>query len=184
MICEFEEGPVSRVEIPEDRLRALHFDQTSFDVRSLAYHEAGHAVVAQILGVTVFHATIRPRYNDIGHVLHAPIGTMTIEDGVLITLAGPAAQRQYFPLSRTFADDLYDGMGQHDTAQARALLRVLHGSDHAMADSITEAVARWRERADRHVDRHWLWIKAVAQALEERQRLSGDEIARLNPKRD
>jgi len=83
----------------------------------------------------------------------------------------------------TFSDDLFDGMGQHDTSQARALLRVLYGSDNPTADGITEALARWRVRADQAVARHWKWITAVAGALEARQRLTGDEIVRLNPKR-
>jgi hypothetical protein len=178
----FDEAADPRFETPE-QLHRLPFDCTVAETRALSYHEAGHAVVAMTCGVVVHYATTEARYSDLGHVLHAPIGTMTIEDGVLITLAGPAAQRRFFPYLRWFSEDLEDHMGRHDTAQARGLLRVLYGSDNAMADGITEALARWRGRADRLVERHWPWIAAVARALEQRQRLSGDEIARLNPKR-
>lgn len=179
---EFDDAADPRFETAE-ALHGLSFDRTSDELRSLAYHEAGHACIALTLGVEVFYATIRPRYEDAGHVLQQAIGTLTVHDALLITLAGPSAQRRHFPLLRVFADDLEDPMGRYDTAQARALLRALHGSDSTADDAITDALAQWRTRADRVVERHWPWIKAVAEALEQRQRLSGDEIAQLNPKR-
>ena len=41
--------------------------KVSSDVIATAYHEAGHAVIAQSLGIKVFHACVVPRYGDGGH---------------------------------------------------------------------------------------------------------------------
>jgi hypothetical protein len=161
----------------------IHFDQRTAEGRSLAYHEAGHAVIAQSLGIRVFYACVVPRYGDGGHVSLAGLATMTMQDALLITLAGPAAQRRYFPLQQEFSDDLADEMGRFDTAQARTLLSVSRGADQTqvLSEATARDLARWRERADRAVAIHWEWITAVARALEYRQRVSGDEIAALNP---
>ena len=151
------------------------------EMQSLAHHEAGHAVIALSLGIRVFHASTLPRYDCGGEVRLAPLSGMTIDKGLLVTLAGPAAQRRYFPLLRQFDADLDDHMGRFDTEQARTLLSVLHGADHVSSDLITGELSRWRVRADQAVTLQWPWIAAVATALEQRRRLSGDDIAHLNP---
>jgi hypothetical protein len=150
-------------------------------LRAVAFHEAGHAVAAVTLGIRVFLATVVPSHDCAGHVLHAPIGELTVEQALLITLSGPAAQRRYFPLLAVFGPegegDLEDHIGVFDFAEARTLLRMLHGSD--WMDVCAETLPRWLARADRLVGREWLWILRVAAALEQRHTLTGAEITTL-----
>ena len=82
---------------------------------SLAYHEAGHAVIARVLGIEVLRATIRPDKFYAGHVVHGQAGPRartigaedreeewfqrmeTAEDRAKLALAGPLAEMKYRP---------------------------------------------------------------------------------------
>jgi hypothetical protein len=69
-------------------------------------------------------------------------------------------------------------MSHFDRECARALLMALHGSD-CVSEHVNTDLGRWGARAEELVIRHWCWIGAVADALVQRQNLSGDEIAAL-----
>jgi Peptidase family M41 len=68
--------------------------------RSIAYHEAGHAVVAHRLGVEVEHVTIVPDHTSRGHITHGDLfcahgrgsDRANLERAIAICLAGPLAQ--------------------------------------------------------------------------------------------
>jgi hypothetical protein len=168
------------VDVVDDTLTISPADLEAAHLRVLSYHEAAHAVVAMILNVPVVYATLRPRYDDSGHVEHGKtFREMTIASALLIALAGPAAQHRVFPLTRLCEEDgVYDSMSRFDMELARSLLGAQHGSDY-ISERVTVELARWRQRADLEVNRHWAWIARVATALQQQRHLSGDEIASL-----
>lgn len=88
-----------------------------------AYHEAGHAVAARILGARVDKVSIVPDENYSGHVLHENLlrglnlecdnsnrVRLRIERKVKISLAGPEAQRHFS--SRSWQH--YHGQRDHE----------------------------------------------------------------------
>jgi len=83
---------------------------------AMAYHEAGHAVVAISLGIQVKKVTIKPTRDFHGRVTHAPVLTARdirrINEGsetphtrdrmeklAMVCLAGPMAQQRFKPRS-------------------------------------------------------------------------------------
>src|SRR5947207_13643574 len=77
------------------------------DAELTAYHEAGHAVMALVLGRPVDHVSIRPDARRLGHCeFRKPVFRPTedwLEREMLISLAGPAAESLF--------DGAYDEVG-------------------------------------------------------------------------
>jgi hypothetical protein len=147
-----------------------------------AYHEAGHAVIATLLGVPVRIATIEPRWGYDGLVRHDPVlsarNAELIADGrsrlraerlILIALAGSEAQRRYRPSS------VRRHHGQRDAEKALDLAMRVCGSERSV-----QAYLDWLSvvAADT-VALRWPAIERVAQALYERGSLAKDEVLRL-----
>lgn len=139
----------------------------------IAYHEAGHAVAALRLGVPVRHVTIDPENDDGGIVL----GHVRFRSGdkdppslghrlLVISLAGPAAQRRYAPRSPVRVN------GASDFAHAQRESE-LCSSDPMAARSLHH----WGEREARHlVAREWWLVERIADILIRRRTISGDEL--------
>lgn len=142
----------------------------------LAFHEAGHAVMAVILGRRVRCASIRRRRDLNGYVdyenatsrilgitsEHRPL----IETDVLVLLAGRAAECQLtLGTPRSHA-----GL---DRQNARALLGIL--------EPYEEVVSSWMRyllvRAQAMLQDEWSLVYAVARALMRDEELTGDAIA-------
>jgi ATP-dependent Zn protease len=141
--------------------------------RSIAYHEAGHAVVAYRLGIEVEHVTIVPDHDSRGHFVHADLfcapgcgsDRANLERAIKISLAGPLAQAR---LLRRL--DRRRG-GRQDYDCASGLARYLAGS------AGEREFLRYQERRTHAlVDHFWNEIELVAQALIERDQLSGAEV--------
>jgi ATP-dependent Zn protease len=64
-------------------------------LEACAYHEAGHAVVARVLGCKVKSITISPRCGSVEMEESPP----TAEDAFILAWAGRAAQKRYDPAS-------------------------------------------------------------------------------------
>lgn len=139
-----------------------------------AHHEAGHAVAAIVLGVPVRHATIIPDEPDaqgrtLGHVRFRSGDADLPSLGhrlLIVTLAGPAAQRRFAPRSPIRANAVCDfhhaRLDSETCSSSPAAARSLH---------------RWAQHEARAlVAREWLVVEHVAAALIERRTLSGDEI--------
>ena len=150
--------------------------------RRVALHEAGHAVMAHVLGQRLWRASIKPDEHTLGRVARhwrgidpqamAPRMERRIRDEALVSLAGDAAERI--------------GTGRGDR-------RATWETDRLKAASAIEALTwgdeggreAWllgrllRLRADRMLRRHWPAVLAVAGALEERREIPGGELARL-----
>lgn len=132
-----------------------------------AYREAGHAVVAYILGVKVRRVSIAA---DPG-VMIEQLGTD--ERAICVGLAGPYAQRRFAPQSewrckapRNQPDDL---------ANVAELITRMHGR----GDVARKYRAYVRARAERLLEENWLQLETVARGLLERHAITGDEMAEL-----
>lgn len=151
-----------------------------FDVPArefLAFHEAGHAVMAVLLGRPIRRASIRRRQSLAGFVdfEHALAGVIEasgqhrplIESDVLVLLAGRAAECEL----TLGSPPSHAGL---DRENARALLHVLEDCD--------EVVASWMRyllvRAQSMLQESWPLVYAVARALMREEELDSDGVAR------
>ena len=141
-----------------------------------AYHEAGHAVVARMLYVRVKSVTIRPDVGSSG-MTKLDLRYLNNDKQVLITLAGPYAQRRFAPRSRwrsssTSVVTLNSGW---DFDTVTGLIYDEHGNGDA-----AKFYRRYAEaKAKQLVDRGWRRIEAVAKALLERETLTGTEMSQV-----
>lgn len=148
-------------------------------IEATAYHEAGHAVIAYLLGYKPQSATIVPTVETAGHVIHAnPLygfqldvddsdgARLRVESAITICFAGPIAQKRHNPRSWRNAHGQWD----YDTI-AELGLRVCGSGEQATA------FIRWREIVARDmVQAHWLRIARVAGRLLECERLSHADL--------
>jgi hypothetical protein len=144
-------------------------------IEATAYHEAGHAVIAYLLGYKPQSATIVPTVDAAGYVIHAnPLhgfqldidgsdeARLRVESAITICFAGPIAQKRYSPRSWRRVHGQWD----YDTI-AELGLRVCGSGEQAAA------FIRWRELVTLDlVKAHWLRIQQVAGQLLEREHLS------------
>jgi hypothetical protein len=130
-----------------------------------AYHEAGHAVVAHMLGAKVRQVSIE---SDSGRTQIKRLGRG--ERAILIALAGPYAQRRYAPHSRWRSRSHTGFKSDCDFDIVTDLIFDMHGTGKV-------ATAYWRyveAHAASLVERHWRHIDAVAKHLLEHGTLTGD----------
>jgi ATP-dependent Zn protease len=130
----------------------------------VAYHEAGHAVVALLLGYAVRYAAIEPEGGGEGICLLA--GEMPRSDAneVVILHAGVIAQYR--------AGLGCDGAGT-DLTQARARAATLAATYDLDQDALLDSFAALTHRV---VARHRTAIDRVAEELLRHRRLSGEDI--------
>lgn len=151
------------------------------DVRllAIAYHEAGHAVIAHAFGTRPKLATIIPHKDSLGRVEHrSPLrgirldldgsdrARLRAERAIMICLAGPIAHRRHNPKAwrRT------DGAGDEQLAGDLAI-RVCGSDEQATAFLLWLGVT-----ARDMVEAHWSEIERMAAALIERKTLRGPNI--------
>jgi ATP-dependent Zn protease len=141
--------------------------------RSTAYHEAGHAVVAYHLGVEVRYVTIVPDHFSAGHFVYGDLFSArglgsdraNVERAIKICLAGPLAQARL----RRRLDRRRGGRQDYDCASG--LARYLAG-----AAGEREFLRYQERRTHALIEHYWNEIELVAQALIERDQLSGPEV--------
>ena len=149
----------------------------------VAYHEAGHAVVARNFGLAVMRVSINPAYGELfdgerleGHMRLGPEAerSVSLQRRLWIALAGPAAQERHDP-------DGYrmDGLvcARADYGHARKLYAELRGKAVCKAEDLVSN----ERRARALITEHWSAIEAVALALLEHPRhsLEGRELDAL-----
>ncbi len=138
-----------------------------------AWHEAGHAVAAHVLGADVTHVSLVPDPEDhsIGHTRYRPRRhAAQHQDACLITLAGPLAQgltvwgvpEETLELHRRECHEFL--LGDVLGLSAASRLAYLKFVEVAAADV---------------VHRHWSAITRVAEALLRDDALTGDAIRAL-----
>jgi hypothetical protein len=144
----------------------------------LAFHEAGHAVMATMLRRPVRRASIRHTHGLTGYVdyehtssklrdvreEHRPV----IEADALILLAGRAAECE-----RTLGSPL--SHASLDRQNARALLGTLEDSEEVITNWLRYLLVR----AQSLLQREWPQVHGVAHALLKEEELDGAAIARV-----
>src|SRR5262249_54095246 len=163
--------------------------------REVAYHEAGHAVIAHMLGYQVRRVSIAPKSGSTGHVSwRNPIKNRSVKSKlqygseanldrvrhqidhvIIVCMAGALAQKRHNRRS----DWGYSGSG---AARGEFLLK---GSDDQQVLELMSRVyedekvrdAYWRylkARAEDLVERYWPRIERLATTLLDRETISGD----------
>ena len=144
-----------------------------------AHHEAGHAVIAHMLGCRVGRVSVD---EDSGATLikWSGRGEQRIERQILSNLAGPFAQRRFAPRSH-WRSRSHDGVASgYDFDNVTGLIFDLHGKG-----KVAERYWAYMEaRAETLVDQYWLHIESVAKALLKRGVIAGDIRAVFPPLAD
>ncbi|NHN76693.1 hypothetical protein HA520_05240 [Azotobacter chroococcum] len=162
--------------------------------RYLAIHEAGHALAHWWNGQPIEYAaafavpTADPEFQRLimggvvgqSFVLSAPEDCVELSDLVgrdmLVSIAGPAAQAKY---GRYSLDRVLCAGGRSDEQAAFDFLGCLQGDDE---DDDADWMAPFRltvARSRELVRRYWPAIEALADLLQERGRVNGEEIEAL-----
>jgi hypothetical protein len=152
-----------------------------------AYHEAGHAVVARVLGVSVTHVTILSTKDDnsgaaqtrsaawLARDTGAPARIAALRKDALVALAGPHAQVRHRPqtnikraTSKEWKDDIANVMNALGLAAGHAGSRPLAASDRIPPELIPEVQCLWSQvepESQKMVEEYWPAIERVAKAL-------------------
>lgn len=159
------------------------------EIRAVALHEAGHAVAALALGIGLVSVSVIERGWSGGVTQTEPLGSVLtrtdLEKLVTVYLAGRAADQVLGDvgahsgaavdldmatqmLARGYCQwGLYDSLGHHDSGSAKVF------------DFVEESIKRLLVRATRLVSRHRDAVTRLADALEERRLLRGEEVIDL-----
>jgi len=136
--------------------------------RLTAYHEAGHAVMALVLGRAVHRVSIEPNTTRMGECKVARGAFRPskdpLETDALVLLAGVAAEARF---SGRYA---WEG-AIRDLRQVRSLARSRAGSDQ-QAERLER---RWLDKAEYllEAEGHWQAVLTIASQLLEHRTISG-----------
>jgi len=171
--------------------------------RIKAFHQAGHAVIARILGVEVIRAAMSPTSDDnlddvmtrsaawlARDVTDISAKVLAFEADAKVALAGTVAQRRSYPGSD--AEDEIEQDVENAKSAACVVSLLMSGEllpdvpdgdrmpiDAALVEDPEATLDRlWRETVVL-VTEQWPAIERVAQALERRDHLDQTEIDRL-----
>lgn len=159
------------VELTEHEARVLAAHQRESALRGI--HEAGHVVVAAVLGVRIKSADISIRHSgvtDLGWNDETEVGYLTgtrMDDLVAVSLAGLEAEQHFL------GEATNGGSGDLADATSRCLEMVAAGMDAAVAVSFKSFGAY---QGLPHP--YWL-VDQIAQAVDERMRRSRKRAAEL-----
>lgn len=151
----------------DERRRGRECD--NIDIASIAYHEAGHAVVALARGCVVHSVEIAPctsaRGNS-GELCFERKGDTLLQavDEAMICLAGAIAQARACPGSR-----------RGNTVD----LQLAHAAATYVSSNPRAFLQRLRFETQKLLDRRWHHVEVLAAELLVRKRLTGAEIGAL-----
>jgi ATP-dependent Zn protease len=149
-------------------------------VRLTAYHEAGHAVIAQLCGQQITEVEIIGDDDHLGSVRslrfpepltpeHDPnMPTAPVERRLLCTAAGMVAE------AMVSAREGWDESCEDLDAAVRLAMKVVDDCDRVVP--FLEIV---RDHTEELLRRNWVAVETLAEALIERRRMSGEEVRRL-----
>ncbi|MDM8519877.1 hypothetical protein QUF64_07500 [Anaerolineales bacterium HSG6] len=137
----------------------------------VAYHEAGHAVIAHYLGIAIDYATIEPNKNIVGQVRYTiSLDKLPPSQQVMITLAGPIAEDMVTASPRfvTFED-----LMTYSASDGHGVLRVINKyQDQVDMDGHYEV-------ATYLLNKYRPAVEAVAQALLDEGKLLGENLVAM-----
>jgi hypothetical protein len=128
------------------------------DAEVAAFHEAAHAVVALALGGRV-------RIVEIGSRPHAICLHRTAADKAITALAGDLAEQRSCPWSPWNANVDFEV--------------ACDAAEHLAPAASLEALKGFLDKAKALLEAHWPEVEAIANALLERGKLTGEEIDAL-----
>jgi hypothetical protein len=171
-------------ELLDDLIEEIEEDRP--DLKHVAYHEAGHAVIGLKLGYDVGRVTIRKRYSSLGSAQISKkrcgsLGSTEVQAGdvspdsddfghICIDLAGPLAERLVSPIP---FEELIAHGARADWQSARKRAR---RNNRQHADTLIDVLM---EETRALVQQHKEAITRVATALLEHETLMGEEIQRI-----
>lgn len=151
-----------------------------------AYHEAGHAVVRALLGLSVRKVTVKPTEDTLGHVAGAPLPQWLCR---VVEVDDPWDHAWALRKILNEITSMYAGALAERLKTRRALNVDGAYYDHRQiadfAITVTpeshpkemQALCAWLElRASRLLREHWKAVEAVAQALLEKRTLTGNQV--------
>ncbi len=151
----------------------------SKELQSTAYHEAGHAVISWALEYEVYKITIVPSGDKAGLVIHqnplfgvpldrdnSPNAVAQAKKGMMISLAGPIAQRKFSP------ESWQDHHGAVDLESVADYALRLSGSE----EDANVFLESFDLEIKGMVDRYWLEIQNLASALLEKRTMTAEEV--------
>src|SRR4051794_23398177 len=173
---------------------------TDKEKRVIAYHEAGHALVARLMSEDIHKVTIVPRGRALGFMMSLPeedryvLSKEELEDWLKVTLAGRAAEQIVFGrITNGAANDL-----DRATAIARSMvfdwgMGRTTTSQQVRADnySLSEETKRMRDGEQREItdtayheslrliEQHRDYLDILAGALLEKETIDRDELHEL-----
>ncbi|MBY3433118.1 ATP-dependent zinc metalloprotease FtsH [Rhizobium laguerreae] len=171
-----------------------------FEKRLTAYHEAGHAVVATLTKGTdpVHQATIIPRAQSLGHVMQLPekewkaIPMSRLLARLDVMVAGRMAEEKVFGASEITtgaASDIEEATktatamvtvyGMSEKIGMRKVVQTERGYGEVAESEIDRLIADACGRARALLDERGAALESVAQALLDRETLTGPEIKAL-----
>ena len=143
--------------------------------RLTAFHEAGHAVVAHLLGLTVSQVEVIGNGEDFGscHTLRLPSGEAiarehALEDALLVACAGAVAECIASGAKEWDEDS-------HDLERAVHLALQLTGD----CEKAHALILRTRRRVRRALMRHWNAVETLAEVLLRNGRADSAEVSRI-----
>ena len=158
----------------------------------VAYHEAGHAVIARVLGLEVDWVTITPDLDIAGEcdsdyafyfAFYADDATQlaAIEKDVMVTLAGPIAECQYRSLDFNAATVMRSAGWGSDLAMAKYLLTMAMEllPEDLRPELYDELFDRLSIETEILVNGRWPAIERVATGLLEASDLNGADVENL-----
>ena len=153
-------------------------------LKAIAYHEAGHAVAAKYHGLAAKSLSIIPDQNSLGRYIHQPYfrnidpsydasprAQRRIENMVIVSLAGPQAQRRCHPRGH------WKRNAQGDWEQAVKLLGYLCGDEEEVG--LYCALLDYRACSFLNEPDVWECIGVVADALLAHKELKGKQITEI-----
>jgi hypothetical protein len=173
--------------------------------KAKAHHEAGHAVVARVLGIGIEHAVLAKndapfdsnvlRYSAAYQGRHDQAARHAgLEKDVKVSLAGPIAQHTYRPLSPAAQSRAADAGWESDYKEALGgIIRIVYEQGGGDWSNVTnELLEQFRTRAETRtlldrlsreteelVQNNWPAIQRVATALLDRRLLYQNDIDAL-----
>jgi len=154
--------------------------------KEIAYHESGHAVVSVLLRYPVKNVTIIPDGDTLGCINHCDTPTRIQEDLELLVQL-PSTKRWVFRAMMAY----YAGqLAQERVTNRHPIIVFKEGCSYDFEELTGLAKSSWRngyqeqidqagEEARRLLEIHWEAVKAVAEALLERKRLSGKYVRKI-----
>lgn len=153
---------------------------------STAHHEAGHAVVAVVLGITIKQVSIAPNEESLGNCIHPDVcqfgyrGAYSrrriARDCIIVSYAGVEAEKIFDSKAEEWCSLEDEGNAFNLSREFSVLPR---GCRCVGDEAHLEFLAKLQSEARRLVRKHWPAVEALADALIQKQRVSGEEASRI-----